>query len=161
MLKRPEDAHATFESLLKDPSAAAALDLVHYQYAEALARGKVYKRAVDHFMAVTQTQGGDANLATISLLRAAQLSDLAGDRKEAIAQYKAVLDRPNVYDTKQQAEKGLNRPFIFGLSHESVAPQDSRITSSQLRRMSRAGICGRSSRSSMTRRAVSPMSRQG
>jgi len=24
-----------------------------------------------------------------------------------------VLARPNVYDTKQQAEKGLNKPFIM------------------------------------------------
>jgi hypothetical protein len=38
--------------------------------------------------------------------------DLAGERQEAVAQYKAVLARPNVYDTRQQAERGLSRPFI-------------------------------------------------
>jgi hypothetical protein len=38
--------------------------------------------------------------------------DLAGERQEAIAHYRAVLARPNVYDTRQQAERGLNRPFI-------------------------------------------------
>jgi len=111
-LKRSEEAYAAFENLLKDPSTASALDLVNYQYAEALARGKEYKRAADAFIAANQTQGGDANLATVSLLRAAQVYDLAGRRDEAIAQYKAVLARPNVYDTKQQAEKGLNKPFI-------------------------------------------------
>src|SRR5262245_48255618 len=111
-LKRSEEAYAAFESLLKDPSTASVLDLVNYQYAEALARGKEYKRAAAAFIAANQIQGGDANLATVSLLRAAQAYDLAGDRVEAISQYKAVLVRPNVYDTRQQAEKGLNKPFI-------------------------------------------------
>jgi tetratricopeptide (TPR) repeat protein len=110
-LKRSEEAYAAFENLLTDPSTASALDLVNYQYAEALARDKEYKRAADRFIAAHQTQGGDENLATVSLLRAAQAYDLAGERKEAIAQYRAVLARPNVYDTRQQAAKGLNRPF--------------------------------------------------
>jgi tetratricopeptide (TPR) repeat protein len=102
----------TFENQLKDPSTASALDLVNYQYAEAHARDKEYKRAADRFIATNQTQDGDENLATVSLLRAAQAYDLAGARQEAIAQYKAVLARPNVYDTRRQAEKGLNKPFI-------------------------------------------------
>jgi hypothetical protein len=50
-------------------------------------------------------------LATLALLRAAQVYDLAGQRNEAIAQYKAVLARQNVYDTREQAEKGLKQPF--------------------------------------------------
>ncbi len=111
-LNRSEDAYAVFESLLKDPSAASALDLINYQYAEALARNKEYKRAAAAFIAVNQVQGVDTSLATISRLRAAQMYDLAGNRQEAIAQYNAVLAQPNVYDTKQQAEKGLNKPFI-------------------------------------------------
>jgi tetratricopeptide (TPR) repeat protein len=111
-LNRSIEAYAVFESLLKDPSAASAIDLINYQYAEALARNKEYKRAAEVFIAVNQVQGGDANLATISRLRAAQMHDLAGNRVEAIAQYNAVLARPNVYDTRQQAEKGLTKPFI-------------------------------------------------
>jgi tetratricopeptide (TPR) repeat protein len=111
-LNRHGEAYAVFESLLKDPVAASALDLIHYQYAEALARNKEYKRAAAEFMAVHQVEGGEANLATVSSLRAAQMYDLAGERQEAVAQYKAVLARPNVYDTRQQAERGLSRPFI-------------------------------------------------
>lgn len=111
-LNRPDDAYAIFESVLKDPSAASALDLIYYQYAEALARNKEYKRAAAMFIAVYEVQGGDVSLATISRLRAAQMYDLAGARVEAIAHYKAVLARQNVYDTRQQAEKGLNKPFI-------------------------------------------------
>jgi hypothetical protein len=111
-LNRTVDAFAIFESLLNDPGAGGALDLIHYQYAEALARNKDYQRAAEHFVVVPQIQGCDANLATVSLLQAAQMYDLAGSRNEAITQYKAVLNRPNVYDTKQQAEKGLNKPFL-------------------------------------------------
>lgn len=110
-LKHQSDAYAAFENLLKDPSAAEALDLVHYQYAEALANAKEYKRAAEQFLAAAQSKGGDAGLVTVALLRAAQVYDLAGERKEAIAQYKAVLARPNVYDTRQQAEKGIKQPY--------------------------------------------------
>ncbi|MCG3161500.1 MAG: hypothetical protein JMDDDDMK_02683 [Acidobacteria bacterium] len=110
-LKRTNDAYAVFEELLKDPAAAGAADLVHYQYAEALAANKEHKRAAEHFLEVPKVKSADANLATLALLRAAQVLDLAGERNDAVAQYKAVLARPNVYDTREQAEKGLKQPF--------------------------------------------------
>jgi hypothetical protein len=111
-LNRLDEAYAVFDGVLKDPVAASALDLIHYQYAEALARSREHRRAAAEFTAVCLVQGGDANLVTVSRLRAAQMYDLAGERKEAVAQYKQVLARPNVYDTRQQAEKGLTRPFM-------------------------------------------------
>jgi tetratricopeptide (TPR) repeat protein len=111
-LNRPDEAYALLDGLLKDPVAASALDLIHYQYAEALARNKEHRRAAAEFNAVCQVEGGDASLATVSRLRAAQMYDLAGERQEAVAQYKEVLTRPNVYDTRQQAERGLTRPFM-------------------------------------------------
>ncbi|HEU0185913.1 MAG TPA: tetratricopeptide repeat protein [Blastocatellia bacterium] len=110
-LKRSDDAYAAFEDLLKDPAATPASDLVHYQYAEALAQAQDYKRAAEHFLEVPKSKGADANLATLAILRTAQLYDLAGQRDDAVAQYKAVLARPNVYDTREQAEKGLKKPF--------------------------------------------------
>ncbi len=110
-LKRDADAYAAFEDLLKDPAAAPAIDLVHYQYAEALALNKDYKRAAEHFLEVPRSKGADANLATVALLRTGQVYDLAGRRNDAVTQYKAVLARPNVYDTREQAEKGLKQPF--------------------------------------------------
>jgi len=110
-LRRAEDAYAAFEGLLKDPAAAAAVDLVHYQYAEALAHNKEHRRSAEHFLAVSKSNGADAGLATLALLRAAQVYDLAGQRNDAVAQYKAVLARPNVYDTREQAERGLKQPF--------------------------------------------------
>lgn len=111
LLKRANEAYAVFEELLKDPAAAAAVDLVHYQYAESLAANREHKRAAEHFLEVPKSKGADGNLATVSLLRAAQVYDLAGERNAAVAQYKAVLARPNVYDTREQAEKGLKQPF--------------------------------------------------
>jgi tetratricopeptide (TPR) repeat protein len=111
LLKRANEAYAVFEELLKDPAAAAAVDLVHYQYAESLAANKEYKRAAEHFLGASKSKGADENLATVSLLRAAQVYDLAGERNDAVAQYRAVLARPNVYDTREQAEKGLKQPF--------------------------------------------------
>jgi tetratricopeptide (TPR) repeat protein len=110
-LKRANDAYAAFEDLLKDPAATPAVDLVHYQYAEALALNKDYKRAAEHFLDVPKSKGADANLATLALLRTAQVYDMAGQRNDAVAQYRAVLARPNVYDTREQAEKGLKQPF--------------------------------------------------
>jgi tetratricopeptide (TPR) repeat protein len=111
-LNRLNEAFAVFDCLLKDPVAASALDLIHYQYAEALARSKEHRRAATEFTAVSLVDGGDANLATISRLRSAQMYDLAGERQQALTQYKEVLARPNVFDTRQQAERGLTRPFI-------------------------------------------------
>jgi tetratricopeptide (TPR) repeat protein len=111
-LNRMDEAYAVFDGLLKDSAAATALDLIHYQYAEALARNKEHKRAATEFTAVCQVEGGEVDLATVSRLRVAQMYDLAGERQEALAHYKEVLARPNVYDTKQQAERGLNRPFM-------------------------------------------------
>jgi hypothetical protein len=111
-LNRLDEAYAVFEGLLKDPVAASARDLIHYQYAEALARNLQHRRAAAEFTAVCQIEKGDANLVTVSRLRAGQMYDLAGERQEALAQYKEVLARPNIYDTKQQAERGLNRPFM-------------------------------------------------
>lgn len=110
-LKKQKEAFAAFEDLLKDPAAAGAVDLVHYQYAEALALNREHKQAAEHFLAVPKSKGADAGLATLALLRAAQVYDLSGQRNEAIAQYKAVLGRPNVYDTREQAERGLKQPF--------------------------------------------------
>jgi tetratricopeptide (TPR) repeat protein len=111
-LKRFEQAYQVFESLLKDPIAAGIADLAHYQYGEALAANKEYAKAAAQFLAVAQTKTAEDNLTTVSLLRAAQVYDLAGKRDEALAQYKAVLARPNVYDTREQAERGLKQVYV-------------------------------------------------
>jgi tetratricopeptide (TPR) repeat protein len=110
-LKRTHDAYEAFEGLLQELAAGQAADLIHYQFAEALALNQEYKRAAEHFLAVLKCDEADANLATLALLRSAQVYDLAGLRNEAVVQYKVVLARPNVYDTREQARRGLKEPF--------------------------------------------------
>jgi hypothetical protein len=110
-LKRADEAYRTFESLLNDPTSKPVFDLIQFQYAEALALNNQFKSAVDHFLAVPKIESADANLATMALLRAAQVADLAGNRDLAISQYKSVLARTNVYDSREQAERGIKKPF--------------------------------------------------
>ena len=110
-LQRHEEAYAQFESLLNDETAAAVADLVHFKYAEALAAQKQFPRAAEQFLAVPRVKTAQADLSTIALLRAAQVYDLAGQREQALSQYKAVLARPNVYDSREQAERGLKQVF--------------------------------------------------
>ncbi|MFN7944599.1 MAG: tetratricopeptide repeat protein [Blastocatellia bacterium] len=110
-LQRSAEAFAIYEELLKSADAGKAVDLIHYQYAEALASGQQFERAAEQFLAVPKTAKAEPGLITWSLLRAAQVYDLAGKRTEALAQYRSVLARPNVYDTREQAERGLKQPF--------------------------------------------------
>jgi len=44
-------------------------------------------------------------------LYAARAYDVAGKRDEAVAQYKEVLARPNVYDAHDEAKKGLKQAY--------------------------------------------------
>jgi tetratricopeptide (TPR) repeat protein len=110
-LKHNQEAYKAFEGLLQELPARPAADLIHYQFAEALVLNQEYKLAVEHFLAVPKCDGADANLATLATLRSAQVYDLAGLRNEAVMQYKVVLTRPNVYDTREQARRGLKEPF--------------------------------------------------
>ncbi|MFN0122422.1 MAG: tetratricopeptide repeat protein [Blastocatellia bacterium] len=108
-LKQYNEAYAVYDDLLKNDEGRAA-DLIHFQYAEALVSGQEYARAVTHFLDIGKLPKAEAGLVTQSMLRAGQASDMAGKRAEAIAQYKAVLARPNIYDSREQAEKGLKQP---------------------------------------------------
>ena len=85
--------------------------MIHYQYGEALTTNLEHERAAEQFLLAGRATNAEPSLATMALLRAAQVYDLAGKRDAALAQYKAVLSRPNVYDTREQAERGLKHPF--------------------------------------------------
>jgi len=110
-LHRAAEAYKLFDDLLKDSNTALAFDLIHYQYGEALAANNEHERAAEQFLFATRAKNAEPSLATMALLRAAQVYDLAGQRDAALAQYKAVLARPNVYDTREQAERGIKHPF--------------------------------------------------
>jgi tetratricopeptide (TPR) repeat protein len=108
------EAFAIFDTLLQKPSKgepARPLDLIHFSYGQALAVAGQNERAAKEYLAGSSVPGAEAGLATMSLLRAAQALDLAGKRDDALSQYKAVLARPNIYDSHEEAKRGLREPF--------------------------------------------------
>lgn len=120
------EALATFDELLHDRSvrnsAARALDLIHFKYGEALLTAGQPERAAKEFLAATTVPGADQGLTTMAHLFAAHAFDVAGKRNEALAEYRVVLSRANVYDSHDLAEKGLRQPFKMPTA--VVADQD-------------------------------------
>lgn len=112
---RKDEAVAAFEALIKEAGtnspAAKSMDLIRYQYAESLAKQQLFDKAAEQFIASSKEPNAEAGLMTMALLRAGQIYDLASKRDEAIAQYKVVSTRPNVYDSRDQAQKGLRQPY--------------------------------------------------
>jgi len=109
------EALDTFEKLLHKRSGAEAgaraLDLVHVRYGEALLLMNQPGRAAEQFLAATAVRRADAGLVSRAHLLAAQAFDVAGKRNEALVEYRIVLSRPNVYDSHDQARRGLKRPY--------------------------------------------------
>jgi hypothetical protein len=109
------EAFATFDSLLKDKTvretASRYFDLIHFKYGEALMTAGLYDRAAREFLASAEASGAQQGLATMAHLYAARSLDLAGKRTDALAQYRAVLARPNVYDAHDQAQSGLKEAY--------------------------------------------------
>ena len=115
-----KEAFATFDELLRDravrDTAARALDLIHFKYGEVLATAGQQDRAAKEFLAATKVEHAEAGLVTMAHLFAARAFDLAGKREEALAQYKEVLARPNVYDAHEEAKRGLRQAYKAGQS---------------------------------------------
>ena len=109
------EAVSTFETMLHERPAAGvaprALDLIHFRYGEALVLMGQAERAAREFLAATTVKGADAGTVSRAHLRAAQAFDLAGMRAEALAEYRVVLSRPNIYDSYDQAHRGQKDPY--------------------------------------------------
>src|SRR5215475_15601027 len=109
------EAFATFDSLLKDKAvrdtAVRFLDLIHFKYGEALMTAGQFDRAAKEFLASAEAPGAQQGMVTMAHLYAARSLDLAGKRNDALAQYRAVLARPNVYDAHDQAQSGLKEAY--------------------------------------------------
>jgi tetratricopeptide (TPR) repeat protein len=110
-----KEAFATFDELLRDrnvrDSAARALDLIHFKYGESLLMAGYHDRAAKEFLAATRVDRAEPGLITMAHLFAARSYDVAGKRDEALAQYKEVLARPNVYDAHDEAKRGLRQAY--------------------------------------------------
>jgi len=109
------EAVRAFDQLLHARSTAGAparaLDLIHFRYGEALLLLGQSEHAAREFLAATIVNGAEPGLVTRAHLRAAQAFDLAGKRDEALAEYRIVLSRPNIYDSLEQARRGLKEPY--------------------------------------------------
>jgi len=114
-LQAEQEAFATFDEMLRDrnvrDTAGRALDLIHFKYGEALLIAGYHDRAAKEFLAVTKVDQAEAGLITMAHLYAARSYDVAGKRNEALAQYKEVLARPNVYDAHDEAKRGLRQAY--------------------------------------------------
>jgi tetratricopeptide (TPR) repeat protein len=110
-----KEAFATFDEVLRDrnmrDAAARALDLIHFKYGQVLMMAGYHDRAAKEFLAATKVDRGEAGLITMAHLYAGRSFDVAGKRDEAVAQYKEVLSRPNVYDAHDEAKKGLRQAY--------------------------------------------------
>ncbi|HEX3186892.1 MAG TPA: hypothetical protein VHQ94_18995 [Pyrinomonadaceae bacterium] len=110
-----KEAFATFDELLRDrnvrDAAAGAFDLIHFKYGEVLLLSGYNERAAKEFLATTKVDHAEAGLVTMAHLYAARAYDSAGKRDDALAQYKTVLTRPNVYDAHDEAKRGLQKAY--------------------------------------------------
>ncbi|MCU1266430.1 MAG: hypothetical protein JWM21_2748 [Acidobacteria bacterium] len=110
-----EEAFGIFESLLHDKAvadtAARSFDLIHFAYGEALIRAGKFEQAAEEFMAATKVENADQGLATMAHLFAGRALDAANKREQALAQYRVVLSRPDVFEAHDEAHKGLRDPF--------------------------------------------------
>jgi tetratricopeptide (TPR) repeat protein len=109
------EALDTFEQLIRESHTKAdsprALDLIHVRYGEGLLLMDQPGGAAEQFLAATAVRRADGGLVSRAHLLAAQAFDVAGKRNEALAQYRIVLSRPNVYDSHDQARRGLKKPY--------------------------------------------------
>jgi tetratricopeptide (TPR) repeat protein len=110
-----KEAFATFDELLRDrnarEAAVRALDLIHFKYGEVLLMAGQTDRAAKEFLSSTKVEHAEPGLVTMAHLYAARAFDASGKRDDALAQYKAVLSRPNVYDAHDEAKKGLRQAY--------------------------------------------------
>jgi tetratricopeptide (TPR) repeat protein len=111
-----DEAFRIFESLLQDRTTASsgragATDLIHFRYGEALLMAGLPQRATEEFQAATRQAESDPGLTTMARLRAAQSMDLSGKRREALAEYRAVLERPKSDRFYEAAKRGLSKPY--------------------------------------------------
>ncbi len=109
------EAFAIFDSMLGGQTAeqisVPPLDLIHFIYGESLLKVGKAERAAREFLAAASVSNAAAPIITIAHLRGAQAFDLAGRRREALAEYDVVMKRPDVYKSRERAAQGLRKPY--------------------------------------------------
>lgn len=108
---KADDGFKVFEGLVADERAANYRDIIEYQFGDALLAQNRPDDAAKHFTAVIENKTSTRDLVSLAHLRLGQSHDLGGRRDAALAEYKTVLARPNVYDSHDQAKNATKKPF--------------------------------------------------
>ncbi|HXG67018.1 MAG TPA: tetratricopeptide repeat protein, partial [Blastocatellia bacterium] len=109
---RSDEGAQVFAELLKDERIAqTATDVIYYQWGESLMARKDYAAAVERYNEVTRWPKSEKTLATLAHLHAGQALDLLGKREQALAEYREVLKRENVFDSHKQARQYTEKRY--------------------------------------------------
>jgi tetratricopeptide (TPR) repeat protein len=109
---RSEQGQQSFSALLADPNVAQqATDLVNFQWGEALEEARDYQAALERQLAVIAWPKSEPGLVSLAHLHAGQSLDMMGKREEAIAHYRAVLGRENIFDSHDKAGEFVNSRY--------------------------------------------------
>jgi tetratricopeptide (TPR) repeat protein len=110
--KADEGARA-FAELLKDERVnAQVVDLVNYEWGEALSNKQDYEAALARFREVQRWPKSNAGLVSLAHLRAGEVLDAQGKRVEAMAEYQLVLKRENVFDSHKLATQYVKKAYV-------------------------------------------------
>ena len=110
---KTEEAARAFGELLKDDRVAAtAVDLVNYQWGEALLARQDYAGAIQRYRDVQRWPKADQGLVSLAHLHVGEALDALGKREEAMAEYQVVLKRENVFDSHKLATQYVKKPYL-------------------------------------------------
>lgn len=110
--KRFKEAHERFDRLLgMERAVAAARDYISYSYGESLKLSGAHDLAFKQYEHVWGWKGADPDLVTLARLGAGQCLDALGKRQEALAQYRIVLQRPDVLDSRKKAGQFTKKAY--------------------------------------------------
>jgi len=99
-----------FESLISNASKENSPNL-YFRYGEALLLLGNSVSATKQFQIVVNSPNALPRLRTLSQLRLAQSLDLAGNRNEALSQYRIVLKSSSNKQVQDEARRGLREPY--------------------------------------------------
>jgi hypothetical protein len=108
-----EEGARAFADLLKDERAAAqAVDLVNFQWGEALLSKQDYAGAIARYKEVQRWPKSDPGLVSFAHLHVGEALDALGKRDEAMVEYQLVLKRENVFDSHKLATQYVKKPYV-------------------------------------------------
>ena len=120
-LKRFDEAYSSFAALSETPRVSAeARDFLEFSHGEALRLGGRYDRALSRYALVWTWKNADADLVTLARLSAGLCHDALKQRQEAMAQYRIVLKRPDVLDSRKRADQLTKAPYSPSLPMAST-----------------------------------------